>query len=126
MSPRPVRSPGAHSWSHVETRGRAHAWSHVEARGRAHSWSHVKAARGARSRSHVEVRADGHADDLDAALASVAAPAANGGSTGGAAEAPAGAAFLDGAADYELVGFVSHMGGNTGCANKQKETRPQR
>eukprot|EP00242_Pyramimonas_sp_CCMP2087_P018042 CAMPEP_0198226420 /NCGR_PEP_ID=MMETSP1445-20131203/105223_1 /TAXON_ID=36898 /ORGANISM="Pyramimonas sp., Strain CCMP2087" /LENGTH=130 /DNA_ID=CAMNT_0043906223 /DNA_START=19 /DNA_END=411 /DNA_ORIENTATION=+ len=58
-----------------------------------------------------------HADDLDAALAgvsessaSVAAPAASGAGEGAGS-------FQDGNADYELVGFVSHMGGNTGCGH---------
>jgi ubiquitin carboxyl-terminal hydrolase 5/13 len=56
-----------------------------------------------------------HADDLDAALAGVsessasvaAAPAASGAGEGAGS-------FQDGNADYELVGFVSHMGSNTG------------
>ncbi|KAK3270733.1 ubiquitin-specific protease ubp14 [Cymbomonas tetramitiformis] len=56
-----------------------------------------------------------HMDDLDAALASVNA------STDTAAPAGAGstarAPMLDGKGEYELVGFISHMGSNTGCGH---------
>ena len=54
-----------------------------------------------------------HMDDLDAALASVnSAPAASGAPT--PASGASDASFLTGAAEYELLGFISHMGGNTG------------
>ncbi len=52
-------------------------------------------------------------DDLDSAVAAVldeqsSAPAAAG---------PSSARYLDGSEDYELVGFISHMGSNTACGH---------
>jgi len=78
------------------------------------SEAHARAALGA-THGSVERAADwlfSHADDLDAAAASVApAPA-------GAASAPAPAAEPDdGRGEYELLGFVSHMGSNTACGH---------
>ena len=53
-------------------------------------------------------------DDLDSAVAAVLdeqsnAPAATAG--------PSSAQYLDGGEDYELVGFISHMGSNTACGH---------
>lgn len=53
-------------------------------------------------------------DDLDSAVAAVldeqsSAPAATAG--------PSSAQYLDGGEDYELVGFISHMGSNTACGH---------
>mmetsp|Transcript_68644 Transcript_68644/g.123711 ORF Transcript_68644/g.123711 Transcript_68644/m.123711 type:complete len:837 (+) Transcript_68644:196-2706(+) len=62
-----------------------------------------------------------HSDDLDGAVAALGGPAAgSGGSTGAAAD------FDDGVGEYSLVGFVSHIGKNTGhghyvCHMKREE-----
>ncbi|CAL5228914.1 g12137 [Coccomyxa viridis] len=60
-----------------------------------------------------------HSDDLDAAVASVNAPAASSGQQPSAASAPAGGepAVNDGPGKYTLVGFISHMGSNTACGH---------
>jgi ubiquitin carboxyl-terminal hydrolase 5/13 len=57
-------------------------------------------------------------DDLQGAVEAVmAAGAGGGGVTGTAAEAPASQGLLDGPGEYELMGFVSHMGSNTACGH---------
>lgn len=52
---------------------------------------------------------------MDSALAVVNGPAAGTANVATSAGPAATSAFLDGAPDYELVGFVSHMGSNLGC-----------
>jgi len=57
-----------------------------------------------------------HSDDLDAALAGLNGAAAGGGG-GGAAPNNSETTVIDGAGLYELMGFISHMGSNTGCGH---------
>mmetsp|Transcript_62 Transcript_62/g.92 ORF Transcript_62/g.92 Transcript_62/m.92 type:complete len:885 (-) Transcript_62:589-3243(-) len=57
-----------------------------------------------------------HMDDLDSAVASVLSAPAAGRAAGGAGPAAA-SRVLDGPGQYELVGFISHMGSNTACGH---------
>lgn len=77
--------------------------------------------------NNIERAADwlfSHMEDLDGAVAQVMAKQA--GAVGGGAAAPApaaagggagGARVLDGRGEYELLGFISHMGSNTACGH---------
>merc|ERR1712232_285796 len=51
-----------------------------------------------------------HADDLDAAVAALSSGGASG---GGASERE----YEDGVGEYEIVGFISHIGRNTGSGH---------
>ncbi|KAG1658938.1 hypothetical protein FOA52_007130 [Chlamydomonas sp. UWO 241] len=81
-----------------------------------HSKAALKACGG-----NIERAADwlfSHMDDLDAAAASVEAPAVGGGGASGGGTGTAGASrMIDGPGSYELVGFISHMGSNTACGH---------
>lgn len=58
-----------------------------------------------------------HVDDLDSAVASVGAAAAAGDASMQDAQAAAPVGLDDGEGEYELVGFISHMGTNTACGH---------
>ena len=66
---------------------------------------------------NVERAADwlfSHSDDLDAAVAEVLG---GGGGGGGGGEGEGAAQYDDGPGQYDLLGFISHMGSNTACGH---------
>ncbi|CDF33158.1 unnamed protein product [Chondrus crispus] len=66
-----------------------------------------------------------HADDLDSAVAAVTNESGNSGC--GSGESALSGSIIDGEPKYELLGFASHLGSNTGCghyvAHIKKEAR---